>query len=146
MGRSADVKILITGAHGFLGQNLTAALTEIRDGHDRRPDHAICENAAKITLYLYGRENTPEDLDEFCGECDFVFHLAGVNRPEDPKEFQEGNRDLTAVMLSALERHENTCPVLLSSSVQASLEGRYAGSIYGESKLAGEELAFAHAR
>lgn len=140
------MKILITGAHGFLGQNLTAALAEIRDGHDRRPDHAICENVAEITLRLYGRENTLEDLDRFCGECDFVFHLAGVNRPDDPKEFLEGNRDLTAALLSALERHGNTCPVLLSSSAQASLEGRYAGSLYGESKLAGEKLAFAHTR
>lgn len=140
------MNILITGAYGFLGRNLRAALEEIRDGHDRRPDHAVCANPAEITLRLYGRENPPEDLDAFCGDCDFVFHLAGVNRPRDPEEFLEGNRDLTAALLSALERRGNSCPVLLSSSVQASLEGRYRDSLYGESKLAGEELAFAHAR
>lgn len=140
------MKILITGAYGFLGRNLTAALEEIRDGHDRRPDHAAREEPEELSLYLYGRENAPEDLDAFCADCDFVFHLAGVNRPGDPKEFLEGNRDLTAALLSALERHGNACPVLLSSSVQASLEGRYRNSLYGESKLAGEELAFAHAR
>lgn len=140
------MNILITGAYGFVGRNLTAALEEIRSGHDRRPDHVICGNPADIALRLYGRENTPEELDALCADCDFVFHLAGVNRPETEAEFMEGNRDLTAALLSALERHGNPCPVLLSSSVQASLEGRYQGSAYGESKLAGEELAFAHAR
>lgn len=140
------MNILITGAEGFIARNLRAALEEIRSGHDRRPDHAICPDPAEITLLPYSRKNTPEELDALCGECDFVFHLAGVNRPQDPREFLEGNRDLTAALLDALERHGNACPVLLSSSIQASLTGRYQNSLYGESKLGGEELAFAHAR
>jgi len=135
------MKILITGAYGFLGRNLRAALEEIRDGHDRRPDHAVCGDPSEITLFLYGRENTPEELDAFCGDCGFVFHLAGVNRPKDPTEFLVGNRDLTAALLGALERHGNRCPVLLASSVQAARDNPY-----GESKRAGEELVFAHAR
>lgn len=140
------MKILITGANGFVARNLRAALEEIRDGHDRRADHVLCSNPTDITLLLYSRENTPEELDALCGDCDFVFHLAGVNRPRDPREFLEGNRDLTAALLDALERHGNACPVLLTSSIQASLTGRYQNSLYGESKLAGEELVFAHAR
>lgn len=135
------MKILITGAHGFLGQNLCAALAEIRDGHDRRSDHAFCEDPAKMTLRLYGRENTPEDLDALCADCDFVFHLAGVNRPKNPSEFLVGNRDLTAALLDSLRRHGNRCPVLLSSSTQAARNNPY-----GASKRAGEALAFAHAR
>lgn len=140
------MRILITGANGFIARNLRAALEEIRSGHDRRADHALPGDPAELTLLLYGRENSLEELDAFCADCEFVFHLAGVNRPEDPKEFLEGNRDLTAALLSALERRGNSCPVLLSSSIQAALEGRYQNSLYGESKLAGEELAFAHAR
>lgn len=135
------MNILITGAYGFLGRNLRAALEEIRDGHDHRPDHAVCGSPSEITLCLYGRENTPEDLDAFCGNCDFVFHLAGVNRPQDPAEFLSGNRDLTAALLEALRRHGNRCPVLLSSSTQAVRDNPY-----GASKRAGEELALAHAR
>ena len=135
------MKILVTGAHGFIGRNLTAALEEIRDGHDSREDHVLCGNPSEITLYLYGRENTSEDLDAFCADCDFVFHLAGVNRPKDPKEFLEGNRDLTAALLSALERHGNVCPVLLSSSIQAARDNPY-----GASKRAGEELLFQYAQ
>ncbi len=135
------MKILITGAHGFIGRNLTAALEEIRDGHDRRPDHALCGNPPEITLCLYGRENTPKDLDTFCADCDFVFHLAGVNRPKDPKEFLEGNRDLTAALLNSLRRYKNPCPVLLSSSIQAARDNPY-----GASKRAGEELLFQYAQ
>ena len=138
------MKILITGAYGFVGQNLTAALEEIRAGHDRRLDHVICIQPEEIQLYLFGRDNTPGDLDKYCADCDFVIHLAGVNRPKDPTEFMSGNRDLTAELLDTLERHGNTCPVVLSSSAQASLTGRYAGSEYGRSKRAGEELAFRH--
>lgn len=134
------MKILITGAYGFIGQSLQTALEEIRDGHDRRPDHMLCEDPSNIALYLYGRKNTQKDLDVFCADCDFVFHLAGVNRPETEAEFMEGNRDLTALVLLALERHANRCPVLLSSSIQAAR-----GGPYGESKRAGEELVFAHA-
>lgn len=140
------MKILITGADGFIARNLRAALEEIQRGHDCRPDHVLCGDPAEITLLLYSRKNTLEMLDALCADCDFVFHLAGVNRPKDPKEFLEGNRGLTAALLGALERHGNACPVLLSSSIQASLTGRYQNSPYGESKLGGEELAFAHAR
>lgn len=140
------MKILITGAHGFVGQNLRAALEEIRAGHDRRADHVLCGDPAEITVNLIGRENSPEELDAFCKDCDFVFHLAGVNRPQDPAEFMRGNRDLTGRLLEALRRHNNRCPILLSSSIQASLEGRFQGSPYGESKRAGEELLFQYAR
>lgn len=140
------MKILITGAHGFVGQNLRAALEEIRAGHDRRADHVFCGDPAEITVNLIGRENSPEELDAFCKDCDFVFHLAGVNRPQDPAEFMHGNRDLTGRLLEALRRHNNRCPILLSSSIQASLEGRFQGSPYGESKRAGEELLLQYAR
>ena len=134
------MKILITGARGFVGKNLCAALEQIRLGCDRRPDHAI-EN---ITVYAYDVENTLQELDTFCKDCDFVVNLAGVNRPQDPKEFMEGNFGFASTLLSTLKKHSNTCPVLLSSSVQASLTGRYAGSVYGESKKAGEDLFFAY--
>lgn len=140
------MKIIITGAHGFVGQNLRAALGEIRAGHDRREDHVLCGDPAEITVKLIGRENSPEELEAFCKDCDFVFHLAGVNRPQDPAEFMRGNRDLTGRLLEALRRHNNRCPILLSSSIQASLEGRFQGSPYGESKRAGEELLFQYAR
>ena len=140
------MKILITGAHGFVGQNLRAALGEIRAGHDRREDHVLCGDPAEITVKLIGRENSPEELEAFCKDCDFVFHLAGVNRPQDPAEFMRGNRDLTGRLLEALRRHNNRCPILLSSSIQASLEGRFQGSPYGESKRAGEELLFQYAQ
>ena len=140
------MKILITGAHGFVGQNLRAALGEIRAGHDRREDHVLCGDPAEITVKLIGRENSPEELEAFCKDCDFVFHLAGVNRPQDPAEVMRGNRDLTGRLLEALRRHNNRCPILLSSSIQASLEGRFQGSPYGESKRAGEELLFQYAR
>ena len=140
------MNILITGANGFIGRNLRAALEEIRAGHDRRPEHTLCEDPADITLYLYGRENSRTDLDAFCADCDFVVHLAGINRPKDSAEFMEGNFGFTSTLLDALKRHRNTCPVLLSSSAQASLSGRYAGSVYGESKRAGEELLFQYAR
>lgn len=135
------MKILITGAHGFIGQNLTVALAEIRDGHDCRPDHVLCQNPAEIKLYLYGRENSLEDLDSFCRDCDFVFHLAGVNRPNTPAEFMPGNAGFLSVLLEALKRHQNLCPVLLSSSVQASC-----GNPYGESKRAGEQMLLIYAK
>ena len=136
------MKILVTGAAGFVGKNLTAALEEIRLGHDKRPDHALPE----FLVYEYDLNNTAEELDAFCTDCDFVFHLAGVNRPKEEKEFQEGNVGFSCEVLDALRRHGNTCSVMLSSSVQASLEGRYAGSAYGKSKREGEELFFAYGR
>ncbi|MDE7244766.1 MAG: capsular polysaccharide biosynthesis protein CapF [Oscillospiraceae bacterium] len=140
------MKILITGAKGFVGQNLCASLREIQAGHDRRPDHVICANPADITLYLYGRNNTLAELEAFCADCDFVLHLAGVNRPKEEPEFMEGNFEFTSKVLDSLKEQGNTCPVLLSSSVQASLEDRYAGSAYGKSKRAGEELLFQYAQ
>jgi len=135
------MKVLITGAKGFVGRNLVAALKEIQNAHDRRPDHAIED----LTLYEYDLNNTAEDLDAFCADCDFVFHLAGVNRPENPADFMAGNFGFASELLNALKRHNNACTVMLSSSVQARLTGRYMGSIYGESKKAGEDLFFRYA-
>lgn len=136
------MKVLVTGAKGFMGRNLCAALEEIRLGHDRRPDHAIKD----LKVYEYDIQNTAEELDAFCSDCDFVINLAGVNRPKDPAEFMAGNFGFASRLLEALKRHENRCPVMLSSSVQASLTGRYAGSEYGLSKKAGEDLFFEYGR
>ena len=132
------MRILITGANGFVGRNLCAALEEIRNGHDRRDDHEISD----LTVYPYDLNNTEEELARFCADCDFVVNLAGVNRPEDPAEFMAGNFGFASTLLNTLKKHGNTCPVMLSSSIQASLTGRYAGSAYGESKKAGEDLFF----
>lgn len=136
------MKILITGAKGFVGQNLCAALNEIKAGHDRRPEHALPE----LEIYRYDLDSTPEELDTWCADCDFVFNLAGVNRPKDEAEFMAGNFGFASTLLDTLKKHRNTCPVMLSSSIQASLEGRYAGSEYGRSKKAGEELFFQYGR
>ena len=136
------MKVLITGAKGFVGRNLCAALEEIRLGHDRRPDHALED----LTVYAYDLDNDPGDLDRFCADCEFVINLAGVNRPEDPSEFMAGNYGFSLSLLDTLKTHDNLCPVLLSSSVQASLTGRYAGSAYGRSKKAGEDLFFQYGR
>ena len=134
------MNILVTGASGFLGRNLVENLKTIRDGKNRtRPALSIGE------IYAFTRENTQEDLEFFCEKADFVFHLAGVNRPSDPAEFQVGNRDLASRLLEALERKNNNCPVMASSSLQATLAGRFGTSEYGLSKKAGEELFFDHA-
>lgn len=133
------MRVLVTGAKGFVGKNLVEALKNARDGKDRTHP-----GLAGLTVFEYGRDSTVQELNEFCEQADFVFHLAGVNRPKSEAEFMEGNFELTAFILEALEKHGNTCPVMLASSIQASLEGRYAGSEYGRSKLAGEELVFAH--
>ena len=133
------MKVLVTGAKGFVGCNLCEALKNIRDGKDRREKY---QQLLPLTIYEYDRDGTQEELSFFCSAADFVFNLAGVNRPKDPSEFMEGNRGFGETLLDLLEHHNNKCPVMLSSSVQASLEGRYADSPYGESKLAGEELLF----
>ena len=133
------MKVLVTGAKGFVGRNLCEALKNIRDGKDRREKY---QQLLPLTVYEYDRDGTQDELSFFCSAADFVFNLAGINRPKDPSEFMEGNRDFGETLLDLLEHHGNKCPVMLSSSVQASLEGRYADSPYGESKLAGEELLF----
>ena len=133
------MNILVTGAAGFVGRNLIENLKNIKEGKNRtRPDILIDE------IFEYDKANTLEELDDFCSRCDFVFHLAGVNRPKDPKEFQEGNFGFSSVLLDFLKKHNNTCPVMLSSSIQASLTGRFEGSEYGKSKKAGEELFFSY--
>lgn len=133
------MKVLVTGAKGFVGRNLCEALKNIRDGKDGREKY---QQLLPLTVYEYDRDGTQDELSLFCSAADFVFNLAGINRPKDPSEFMEGNRGFGEMLLDLLEHHDNKCPVMLSSSVQASLEGRYAGSLYGESKLAGEELLF----
>ena len=135
------MNVLITGANGFVGKNLTQRLFTIQNGRDRtRPGLSIGE------VLLCTRETPPETLADYCQKADFVVHLAGVNRPKDPEEFAAGNRDFTRTLLEMLRKSDNRCPVLLASSIQASLTGRYAGSPYGQSKKAAEELLFAHAR
>ncbi len=135
------MNILITGAKGFVGKNLTAALTAIKEGKDRtHPDITIGE------LYLYDIDSSEELLDEACKKCDFVFNLAGVNRPKNPEEFMQGNFGFGSLLLDTLKKHNNTCPVVLSSSIQATLIGRYAEGEYGKSKKAGEDLFFAYGK
>lgn len=128
------MKVLVTGAKGFVGRNLCEALKNIANGKDRRKKY---QSLLPLTVYEYDRDNTQEELSFYCSAADFVFNLAGINRPKDPSEFMEGNMGFGETLLSLLEHHDNKCPVMLSSSVQASLKGRYAGSPYGESKLAG---------
>ena len=129
------MKILVTGAKGFVGKNLCWALKNIKDGKDRRfPDLAVEE------IYEYDLGNTPEELDAWCADADFVFNLAGVNRPQNQEEFMQGNFGFASTLLNALKKHKNTCPVMLSSSQQASLAGRFGNSEYGRSKKAGEDL------
>ena len=135
------MKILVTGAKGFVGKNLCCALYNLQDGKDRtRPNLHIDE------IYEYDLDTPEETLDEYCEKADFVFHLAGVNRPKDNAEFMQGNFGFSSVLLDTLKRHKNTCPVMLSGSVQATLIGRYGQSDYGKSKLAGEELFFSYAQ
>lgn len=130
------MNILITGAAGFVGKNLTAALKSIRDGKDRtRPNLQIGE------IFEYDLDTDPALLDEYCKKANFVFNLAGVNRPQTPEEFMQGNFGFASTLLDTLKKHGNTCPVVLSSSIQATLIGRY-DSDYGRSKKAGEELFF----
>lgn len=131
------MKILVTGAAGFLGRNLVENLKAIRDGKNRtRPALNVDE------IYEYDLGNTPEELDAWCRDADFVFHLAGVNRPKDPAEFRAGNFGFASTLLDTLKKNQNKCPVLLSSSLQATLSGRFGTSEYGLSKREGEELFF----
>ena len=134
------MNILITGAAGFVGKNLTAALQCLQDGRDRtRPDLHIEK------LYLYDIDSPAEALEEACQKADFVFNLAGVNRPQNQEEFMQGNFGFASTLLDTLKKYHNTCPVMLSSSIQATLVGRYAQGEYGKSKKAGEELFFDYA-
>jgi UDP-2-acetamido-2,6-beta-L-arabino-hexul-4-ose reductase len=129
------MKILVTGAKGFVGKNLCAELNNIKEGKAR------CYGDLKVdAVYEYDIDSTPEELDAYCRDCDFVFNLAGVNRPKEQSEFMEGNFGFASTLLDTLKKYHNTCPVMLSSSQQASLTGRFGNSEYGRSKKAGEEL------
>jgi len=129
------MKILVTGAHGFVGKNLCEALKNLRDGKDRtRPELNVEE------VFEYDIDSTPQQLQDWCLDADFVFNLAGVNRPKEQSEFMEGNFGFASVLLDTLKRSGNQCPVMLSSSQQASLSGRFGNSEYGRSKKAGEDL------
>lgn len=135
------MNILITGAKGFVGRNLVANLYTLKEGKNHaRPNLSIGE------IFECDLDTTPQQLDQFCKQADFVFNLAGVNRPQDPKEFMQGNFGFASALLNTLKKHNNTCPVMLASSIQATLQGRYAGSAYGQSKLAGEDLFFKYAQ
>ncbi len=131
------MNILVTGAKGFVGKNLVEALKNLKYGKDRTHPNLKIED-----IYEYDLSSTAEDSDVFCKNADFVFNLAGVNRPKDQTEFMKGNFGFASDLLTCLEKYNNNCPVMLSSSIQASLEGRYADGEYGKSKKAGEELFF----
>ena len=135
------MRILVTGAKGFVGRNLCAQLNNIKDGKAKCYGDLVVDE-----VFEYDIDSTSEQLDEWCRQCDFVFNLAGVNRPKDPKEFMEGNFGFATVLLSTLKKYKNTCPVMISSSIQATLAGRFGNSEYGRSKKAGEELMFQYGK
>lgn len=135
------MKILVTGAKGFVGKNLVAQLKNIRDGKAKCYGDIAIED-----IYEYDIDSTSEQLDCYCRDCDFVFNLAGVNRPKTQEEFMQGNFGFASELLECLKKHDNKCPVMISSSVQATLAGRFGNSEYGRSKKAGEELVFDYGR
>ena len=135
------MKILVTGAKGFVGKNLCWALKNMKDGKDRRFPELTIE-----AVFEYDLGNTQEELEAWCAEADFVFNLAGVNRPQNQEEFMQGNFGFASTLLDTLKKHQNTCPVMLSSSQQASLTGRFGNSEYGRSKKAGEDLFLAYGK
>lgn len=135
------MRILVTGAKGMVGTALVNNLKNIRDGKNRtRPDLTIDE------IYEYDRDSTRDELESYCRKADFVFNLAGVNRPDNPDDFMKGNFGFASALLDTLKKFHNTCPVMLSSSIQATLAGRFGNSEYGRSKKAGEELFFAYGK
>lgn len=129
------MKVLVTGAKGFVGRNLCSQLNNIKEGKARWYGDVKID-----AVYEYDLDSTPAELDEWCRDCDFVFNLAGVNRPQNPEEFMQGNFGFASTLLNTLKKHGNRCPVMLSSSAQASLTGRFGNSEYGRSKKAGEDL------
>lgn len=131
------MNILVTGAKGFVGKNLCAQLRTIAEGKNRSYGSIDIGN-----IFEYDIDSSLEELDAYCRDADFVFNLAGVNRPQNPEEFMQGNFGFASVLLDTLRKHSNTCPVMLSSSIQATLIGRYAEGDYGKSKRRGEELFF----
>ena len=135
------MRILVTGARGFVGKNLCAQLKNIKEGKAR-----CYGDVAVDAVYEYDLDSTPEQLDVWCKEADFVFNLAGVNRPQNQEEFMAGNFGFASTLLDTLKKHGNTCPVMLSSSQQASLTGRFGNSEYGRSKKAGEDLFLEYGR
>ena len=135
------MNVLVTGAQGFVGKNLCATLQLLRNGLDKSHPSLIIDE-----IYEYDINTEFALLDEYCAKADFVFHLAGVNRPKNQKEYMEGNAGFSSILLETLQKHNNTCPVMLASSIQATLIGRYAKGEYGKSKKAGEELFFDYAR
>ena len=135
------MKILVTGANGFVGKNLCAALKCLKDGKDKTRPALSVED-----IFEYDIDSNPSDLEAYCAKADFVFNLAGVNRPQNQEEFMQGNFGFASTLLDTLKKYSNKCPVMLSSSIQATLIGRYADGEYGKSKKAGEELFFDYER
>lgn len=131
------MRILVTGAKGFVGKNLCSQLNNIREGKARWYDGVVVD-----AVYEYDVDSSAEDLEAWCKDCDFVFNLAGVNRPQNPEDFMKGNFGFASTLLDTLKKYNNTCPVMISSSIQATLAGRFGTSEYGKSKKAGEELMF----
>src|SRR5574344_2467084 len=134
------MRILVTGAKGFVGKNLVAAFNNIKQGYDKTHPSLVIDE-----VFEYDLDSTAEQLEEYCQQADFVFNLAGVNRPKDQAEFMQGNFGFASTLLATLKKHGNKCPIMLSSSIQATLAGRFGNSEYGRSKKAGEDLFFAYA-